>query len=413
MEFKFWTADVSGLSKAQVKEKLWNEVRQKADIWSQGITITDAALQTAGRGPKFREQVLGGAYNRRRKFGPELPACIFLPYGLKLTFSWDENSPYIIDIVNGKPCLTHKDQNLGVIQYAPRPKYHDKKSSDGVPFYLIGPGDFYDKIVGVTYSNECCYIERNEDCLFCNINYDKNLYNEKFGKFWRTPMQVAETVKAAFDEGVADHINITGGVIAERREIEYYMDAGEAIRNILNVDSFNGTAVIAAPTDFSNLDKLKDSGYRTAGLNLELWNRDFYKAVCPGKSNHSGGWENWVNALEYAVTVFGWGRVRSNFVAGIEPKTDTLKGFEYLCAKGVICSFNIWAPNVGSAFEGHRSPEGDWFLDLAANLAELYKKNGFTFDLIHDATGGDYRLSSDIYRIENEIFDIYEAAKSA
>ncbi|AEF84622.1 radical SAM domain protein [Treponema primitia ZAS-2] len=413
MALKFWTADVSGLSRTQVKSKLWEELRLKADIGTKGITISEAALSSLHGNAEFSGQKLGGGRNRKLHTGKELPACIYLPYGLKVTFNWNEASPYVIDIAGGKQVLTYEGNTFGEIQYAKQPKYHERKSSDGVPLGLIGRGDFYDRIVGVTYSNECCYIDKDEDCLFCNINYNKDLYSEKFGPYWRTPKQVAETVQAAFEEGVADHVNITGGVIAERRELEYYMDTGEEIRKALKVDAFNGTAVATAPTDFGNIDKLKEAGFRTTAMNLELWDKDFYKAVCPGKANNSGGWENWINALEYAVKVFGWGRVRSNFVAGIEPMPKTLQGFEYLCGKGVVCSFNIWMPNVGSAFEGHRSPETEWYIDLGTKLAEFWGKNGFTFDKIHDATAGDHRLPSDIFRIENEVFDIYEAAGKA
>jgi len=234
---------------------------------------------------------------------------------------------------------------------------------DGTPLHLIGAGSYYDKQIFITYSNECSYIEKREDCLFCNINYDKELYTKKYGTYWRNPKQVAEAVKAAFDEGVADHLTISGGVIPERRELEYFVDAADEIKKALNVEEFNGTATVAAPLDFSSIDRLKESGFRTTAMNLELWDKDFYKAVCPGKANGSGGWDNWVKALEYSVGVFGWGRVRSNFVAGIEPKSKTLEGIEYLGSKGVICSFNIWAPNVGSAFEGHRSPETSWYID--------------------------------------------------
>lgn len=250
--------------------------------------------------------------------------------------------------------------------------------------------------------------------MFCNINYDKELYTEayaeKYGPHWRNPKQIAEAVKAAFHEGIADHLTITGGVIAERRELEYYVDAADAIKEALGVDEFNGTATVAAPLDLNNINKFKEAGFRTTALNLELWDKDFYRAVCPGKANGSGGWDHWVKALEYAVGVFGWGRVRSNFVAGIEPKSKTIEGFEYLGSKGVVFSFNIWAPNVGSAFEGHRSPETSWYVDLSEKAAAIWKKNGFTYDQIHDATAGDYRLPNDIYRIENEVFPIYEEA---
>jgi biotin synthase-related radical SAM superfamily protein len=413
MKLKFWTADVSGLSRGEVKKKLWEELYLKTNLNTLGLGISEAALAAAHAEDKFLAQRLGGVRNRRLNVGKDLPACIYLPYGLKVVFIWNTESPYRIDLVEGKHCLTYGDRNLGEIQYAPRPKYHSRASSDGVSLELIGHGDFYDRQIFVTYSNECCYIERGQDCLFCNINYDKELYTEKYGPYWRTPRQVAEAVQAAFDEGVADHVTISGGVIAERRELEYFTDAAEEIRRALNVDTFNGTATVAAPTDFTNITRFKEAGFRTTAMNLEVWDRDFYKAVCPGKSSYSGGWDNWVKALEYAVGVFGWARVRSNFVAGIEPKSRTLEGFEYLCGKGVVCSLNVWEPNVGSAFEGHRSPDTEWYIDLSVKLAELWKKNGFTFDEIHDATAGDYRLPSDIFRIENDVFDIYKSAKDA
>jgi hypothetical protein len=407
----YWTADVSGLSRGQVKAKLWEELRLKADIGTKGIHITGEAVEAYHRDDEEPAlNLLSGGRNRKLYSGKQMPHCIYLPYGLKVTFTWDENSPYVIQLINNEPILTYQGHSLGKIQYAQKLPYLDKTTSDGIPLERIGGADYYDRHIIISYSNECSYKERDEDCLFCNINYNKDLYTKNYGPYWRTPLQVAEAIKAAFEHGVADHATLTGGVIAERRELEYYVDAGEEICKALGVDKFNGTATVAAPTDFNNIHKLKEAGFRTTAMNLELWDKDFYKAVCPGKANGSGGWENWVKALEYAVNVFGWGRVRSNFVAGIEPKPRTLEGFEYLCGKGVVCSFNVWAPNVGSAFEGHRSPETEWYIDLGTKLAELWRKNAFTYDQIHDATAGDYRLPNDIFRIENEAFDIYETA---
>ncbi len=407
MSYKTWTADVSELTKAELKDKLWEEIRLKADLGTEGVDITKEALLVAELGTRHQEQVLGGGRNRETSAKNVLPACFYLPYGLKVTFTWNKNSLYKIALDKNKPVLTYKEEKIGEIKYAKRPKYHSQSASDGTPLYLIGNGSFYDKQIFITYSNECSYKEKGEDCLFCNINYDRELYTEKYGTYWRNPKQVGEAVKAAFTEGVADHLTISGGVIAERRELDYFVDAGEEIKRVLGAEEFNGTATVAAPLDFNNIHKFKEAGFRTTAMNLELWDKDFYKAVCPGKAGGSGGWDNWVNALEYAVKVFGFGRVRSNFVAGIEPKTKTIEGIEYLSSKGVICSFNIWAPNVGSAFEGHRSPETSWYLDLGEKVAAVWKKNGFTFEKIHDATAGDYRLPSDIYRTENEVFDIY------
>lgn len=409
-DYKTWTADVTKLTKSELKNRLWEELRLKADIQTQGVTISDDAAAAAELGSRHQEQILGGGRNRELNKHKILPACFYLPYGLKVGFTWNKDSLYRIEYGEGKPILTYNGNKISEVTYAKRPKYYSSYTSDGTLFSLIGSASYYDKHIIFTYSNECCYKERSEDCLFCNINYDKELYTEKYGPHWRNPRQIAEAVKAAFDEGIADHLTITGGVIAERRELEYYVDAADEIKKALGVEKFNGTATVAAPLELGNINKFKEAGFRTTAMNLELWDKDFYKAVCPGKANGSGGWDHWVKALEYAVGVFGWGRVRSNFVAGIEPKSKTLEGFEYLGSKGVVFSFNVWAPNVGSAFEGHRSPETSWYVDLSEKAAAIWKKNGFTYDQIHDATAGDYRLPNDIFRIENEIFPIYEEA---
>ncbi|MFT8314109.1 MAG: radical SAM protein [Clostridium sp.] len=412
---KSWSVDVSKLTKSELKSKLWEELRIKADLQTQGVSISKEASEDGERlYTHLGSSNIKGGRNRDVNKKDWLPSRFFLPYGLQTGFIWNKNSLYRIELENGKHILNYNGNKLFEVRYPELTKYENTLSSDGTPLCLIGNASDYDKHVIFTYSNECSYKERDEDCLFCNINYDKELYTEayaeKYGPHWRNPKQIAEAVKAAFHEGIADHLTITGGVIAERRELEYYVDAADAIKEALGVDEFNGTATVAAPLDLNNINKFKEAGFRTTALNLELWDKDFYRAVCPGKANGSGGWDHWVKALEYAVGVFGWGRVRSNFVAGIEPKSKTIEGFEYLGSKGVVFSFNIWAPNVGSAFEGHRSPETSWYVDLSEKAAAIWKKNGFTYDQIHDATAGDYRLPNDIYRIENEVFPIYEEA---
>lgn len=408
--FKTWTADVSKLSRSALKAKLWEELRLKADLETHGIAISKEAIAAAELGTRHQEQLLGGGRNREVNKKELLPACIYLPFGLKVGFTWNKGSLYRVEWVSGRHVLVHNGHELAGITFATRPRYYDGATTDGTPFALIGAASYYDRHVIFTYSNECSYKQRGEDCLFCNINYNSELYTEKYGPHWRNPRHIAEATKAAFDEGIADHLTITGGVIPERRELEYFVDAAEEIKAALGVDEFNGTATVAAPLDLGNIDRFKAAGFRTTAMNLELWDKDFYKAVCPGKANGSGGWDHWVKALEYAVKVFGWGRVRSNFVAGIEPKARTVEGFEYLGAKGVVFSFNVWAPNVGSAFEGHRSPDTSWYVDLSTRAAAIWKKSGFTYDQIHDATAGDYRLPNDVFRVENELFPIFDEA---
>lgn len=148
-------------------------------------------------------------------------------------------------------------------------------------------------------------------------------------------------------------------------------------------------------------------------MNLEIWDRGIYDVICPGKARSSGGWEHWVRALEYAVGVFGHGRVRSNFVAGIEPKKRTLEGLEVLAGKGVVSTFGIWCPNPGSELRGHRSPEPEWYIDLAQKLVTIWKRSGITYEHVYDANASSISIQHDIYRIEDELLPVFHEEPKA
>ena len=109
------------------------------------------------------------------------------------------------------------------------------------------------------------------------------------------------------------------------------------------------------------------------------------------------------------MQVFGRGKVRSNIVAGIEPKDTTLEGIEYLASKGVVCFATSWNPNPGSALEGHRAPEPQWHLDLYKKIAGIFRKNGFTYDDIYDTSSSGVSIIHDIYRIEDENLPVFKS----
>jgi hypothetical protein len=387
------------LEKASSNSDLYRELLIKADISIDGVNYDPTALKKLEE-VDHQEQVHGGfEMDLETHVGTEFPSGFVFPHGLKSPFKWSRKSNYSVGYENSQFVLVHKGNALFPITFFKEPKYYRQKSSDGTPFSKIATF-VQDSNLSVFYSNECSYKEKGEDCLFCNANATKDTYGDHEGIQWKNPRQAAEAIKAAYDEGIADHVTITGGVISERREIEYYLDVAEAIKQTTGLDDFNGTAVIAAPLDLANIDRLKEVGYRTIAMNIELWDKNIYQTICPGKANNSGGWEHWKNATEYAVGVFGFGRVRSNIVAGLEPKAKTLEGVEWFTSNGIVCLPGPWCPNPGSTLEGHRTPEPAWHLDLSYKAYLLHKKAGITYDQVHDASNNDLAISRDIWKIE-------------
>jgi len=131
---------------------------------------------------------------------------------------------------------------------------------------------------------------------------------------------------------------------------------------------------------------------------LEVWDKDIFKAICPGKEKRNGGWKHWVESLEYAVGVFGKGNVHSTLVAGLAPKQTTLEGIEYLASKGIICHFSQFRPLPGTPLEGYRSPEASWHWDLILKGAEIYRRYGFSTNQLY-AGPASGRPTFDVFRI--------------
>ncbi|NTV82300.1 MAG: radical SAM protein [Chlorobaculum sp.] len=391
-----------------IKEKLYRELELKVITGVEGINFDPRIFKNTEVGSKYQEEVhclFEGDHESHVGF--QFPAGYKSPHGLFYGLKWDRRSPYSFIVEDGVFYLAHKGEVIFPIEFLERPKYYGLKTSDGVRMNTLA---LYtrDGAILVPYSNECAFKEKGRDCKFCNINATKHTYGEIEGIGWKYPHQIGEAVAAAYREDGARHITLTGGFVAERREVEYYLDVADAIREHTGLDDFNGTAVIGAPLDLSIIDKYKEAGFRTVATNIEIWNKHIFQAICPGKDIESGGYDHWVKTLEYEAEVFGRGRVRSNIVAGIEPKDSTLEGIEYLASKGVICFATSWNPNPGSALEGHRSPEPEWHFDLYKQIAGIFRKNGFTFDQIYDCYAAPVTVIHDIYRIEEETLPVFK-----
>ena len=85
----------------------------------------------------------------------------------------------------------------------------------------------------------------------------------------------------------------------ERRELEYYLDVADAIKE--KYDSFYGAGIIGAPVDFTVLHKYREAGFSNISHNMEAWDKNLFVAISPGKEKRNGGWQHWVDSLEYAV----------------------------------------------------------------------------------------------------------------
>ncbi len=388
---------------SEQKDKLYEELRLKIALGIEGVSFEEEVLKKLVQRKEIKtvEFCGPGKFSQTKKHY-YFPHALHLQNGFGVFPLADANSPYRIVESNNVFGIEHRGNYLSDISFDAEPEFYSFKTKDGANMKDIAQDrsvSSTDKSIVVCYSEECSVKDKGQTCLFCTFNAKKKYEDGPDGPVWKYPKQIGETVKAAYDEGYK-HVTLTGGFIPERRELEYYLDVADSIKEALGQETFNGTACIGAPLDLSVIEKYKEAGFSTIAFNTEVWGKEYFELVCPGKVDACGGYDNWINAIEYAVEVFGKGKVRSNFVCGLQPKELLYEGIEYLASRGVVTIASSWVPAAGSPLEGHRSPTIDWHWEVQLKHAEILRKYGRTFEEVFNGAPARFPIH-DIFQIED------------
>ena len=390
-------------------EQLLEAIRLKNEIQVEGLKFDPHIFENIRLGDTVAERVNAlFTCDRHAHKKIEFPSVFYHPVGnYRVHIRWNLGSPF--ELVNEGGVINVKKDGRTVlenIQFAKRPAYYSKKTSDGADMRTIAQDAGYGNIF-IVYSNECCLKDKGQDCLFCNINATKDLYGEDQNIKWKNVTEISETVEECYKNGGFTHLTVSGGFVPERREVDYYADIAEAIQDRLGVTDFNGTACVGAPDDLSVIEKYKEAGFSSIATNIEIWDEKMFEVICPGKSQMCGGRKNWIDTLNSEVEVFGKYHVRSTLVSGIEPKESLLEGIDTLVAKGICALPSQWYVNVGSALEGHRTPQAEWHWDVFEKTKKIYQKNGLDFWTLRNATADPDTVIHDLLRLDEgvELFE--------
>lgn len=393
-------------------------VRLKLELVVEGVRLHESAREGIGTLYKERVLTLFDTYVNYQE-GAVYPAEFILPSsleskprvddlgtledGLTVEYRNNDDSPFQLR-QDGKKLVLEKDGNfITEAAFYPRPPYYSKVNTEGesLSLYVIHGG--LQGLFGCLSQSWCNYYKNGDQCRFCNLvptfkEHKKELVGRKSAQLF------AEAVAAAWEDGICRRLVITGGILPGRKELDSYVDIIEALkgaRNWADEDNIPIMPVIGAPEpdNHGQLKEIRDAGSHFISTNLELGHPDWFKAVCPGK-HKNGGWENWVAALEHEVDIFGFGNVRSNLVAGIEPMEDTLTAVKNLTDIGVWCFLSTpWVPDAGSILEGHRNPPSEWYWDINVKLADIWQDSELTLESLSVIPGANDIVPFDIWRI--------------
>jgi len=391
------------------------EVIVQEDILRLGMSFTEGALK---RVEPFASKTYWlftfdrvKAEDMPHQEARKLPVDIFLhggPYDLRgrvcVQVRTDPKSPYIVDEIDGKLVLGEKDGQYfapiaDIYQPYPLPDWMSKTLPDGTKYTEIAAVSGQYSELRFTLFRMCQYWGPKMECRFCDMN---NAAKQQKALGLRSQKQWFEKVEnvAAIAEELMLHtewpegkkprcIFLTGGTILKTvdglNEDDFYLRYVEAIRD--RIGNRWPICLQTSPKTKDVAKRYRDTGVTAHETNLEVWDKELFKRICPGKEKHIG-WDNWVRLMCDEVDVFGEGDVSPCLVAGIELSrpwgfatvdeavASAREGFEYMMSHGVIPRPFHWVIEPGSnlAKANPTPPPLEYYIKVNIAWYETWRK---------------------------------------
>jgi biotin synthase-related radical SAM superfamily protein len=221
-------------------------------------------------------------------------------------------------------------------------------------------------------------------------------------RFTLSPRKVLTLIRSAMRRGGVEAIALTSGVIgSERQTIRLMVDAVRLIREELGHQIPVGVEPYV--TKKSYVEKLYSVGADEMKVNVESFDREIIKAVCPDID-----YGKVVSALESSVDVFGKNRVCSNVLIGLgESDDNVLNGLEWMAERGGVANLRPLLINphrrqdLAEATQGRAArPSAARMLKLALSHKAILEKHGLKTHefktMCHKCTGCEITPQQDV-----------------
>lgn len=301
-------------------------------------------------------------------------------------------SPYLVDLREGKLCLYLEDTFLAEVGYHPVPTFYHETLSTGKPMGEIAPVLEWGYLIYLTAYRMCQYFNKAEQCQFCDIN--RNFVQQrKAGKTYTGIKRVDEILEALehidrLDDKAKAYTLTGGSIITDLQgvdEVDFYVQYIEAIESRFPKRWISKAVVQAFPVD--QCRRLKDAGLQIYHPNYEVWGEELFAQICPGKTRVIG-FESWINRVVDSAEVFGPENVIPNFVGGVEMNTvcgfddvdravaHTREGLDWFMSRGVVPRFTTWCPEPLAALGPQPAPPLEYFCKLLIAWREVFRHYG-------------------------------------
>jgi hypothetical protein len=235
------------------------------------------------------------------------------------------------------------EEPLLQVTFTKRPNHYGVLTYNGTPMREVGQGIGRDTLA-IASRRSCTYFAEGVPCKYCNISPTRNTSKLPVSSELE---DIGETVSLVGND--FKFFAVTGGTFKDTDdECKAYTKIGQTIQQNLKKPSFSGPFSFTPPRDLGLLKGLYDTGVDVISFNIDVWDDDALKAICPGK--YKIGKNYYEKALLEGVKLWGEGNSVIQFLAGPwESNQSLLDATKHFLNMGIL-------PNITSFFPSPRSP---------------------------------------------------------
>ncbi|MEO0796109.1 MAG: MSMEG_0568 family radical SAM protein [Verrucomicrobiota bacterium] len=282
------------------------------------------------------------------------------------------HSPFVArkDSRTDNVALYHEEEQVGWVTFPPQPKFYERSTQDGIPYWKLGRLHSND-VLATTVLQTCIrYGNKKTKCQFCAIG--ESLKHKKTIAR-KSPEQLAEVALAAKElDGVKNVVMTTGTPITSDRGAAILTECARAIKEATNLPI---QAQCEPPEDFRWFGWMRDAGVDSLGMHLEAWDQKVRERIMPGKAEVPVS--RYLEAFRAAVSVFGRGEVSTYLLAGLgDTQEGLLDGCRQLIEIGVYPFVVPFVPVGGTQYENCSAPSPQFMRSILEPLGDMLSEAG-------------------------------------
>ena len=282
-----------------------------------------------------------------------------------------ENTPWSLDIENDEVKLSYEGDFVRTLGLPEVPAYFGKTLRDGTKTedFISVAGE---ATPGYFIFPECFYFEKSVPCGFCSLNSPRKKEAKKMAANFERD-KVTEATQLFQNTPWKDIPLITftaGTALTDEESRERIIDpisfTYEALEPKIPIH-----ALVHPPNDFKLIEEYKEAGATTIAFNIEIFDRELFKQICPGKDQEYG-YDKWMESVFRAREVFGEYNVYCGLVWGLEPIESTLEGHAFFAEREIGIASNIFHNDPRSVMQKHPHPSETDIMRISKRLSDLF-----------------------------------------